>query len=382
MNRISTDSPSTSEPAPATSEFDLLGVLRSLWQWRRPILYVSAAAAIGSLIISLLLPVYYQAETSFLAINPDQANPDIISGTIASKTPLYGNMNDIDRLMAIAESNELVDYLVDEFGLYEHYDIDSTNLKASVKVRRKFRGLYEVTKTPQDAILIEVEDTDPELAAQLANAARQRLDHISKNLIRQALGKTVEVMRRDVENQQNILLGMADSLRILRETYAIFDLETQTEVLTTRSNQIRQRLTSVEAKLAAYRDSRLRGARDSVAKLGVERQGLRSVQASLDSQLALVSIGMEPILAIVEGRTSLSELHNEAKQRLEQFQNAMQSDLSLIATLETAQPPVIKSRPKRSLVVVGATFVAFLLSVLGVLAIENGRRYDWKKITD
>lgn len=369
-------------PQSAEPDFSLLGVLRSLWQWRRPIIITTLVAAIGSVIISLMMTVYFMAETRFLAINPDQANPDIISGTIASKTPLYGNMNDIDRLLAIAESNELVDFLVVKYDLYAHYDIDTSDVKASTKVRRKFHSLYEVTKTPKDAILIEVEDRDPVLAANLANDARDQIDEISRRLIKEALGKTAEVIKRDVETQQEELNMIADSLRKLREEFQLYDLSSQMEVMTTKGSEITQKLTDTEAKLRAYRKQRVRGSQDSIAKLQVLQAGLQSVKVELDSQLNNMSIGMEPMLAMIESRIALSETYNEAKQRQELFENALQSNQSLIAILETAQPPVIKSRPKRMFIVLGATFVAFLLSVLGVLAIENGRQFDWKKITD
>lgn len=369
-------------PQSVDTDFSLLGVLRSLWQWRRPIIITTIVAAVGAVIISLLMADYYTAETRFLAINPDQVNPDIISGTISSKTPLYGNMNDIDRLLAIAESNELVDFLVEKYNLYEHYKIDVSDPKASTKVRRKFHSMYEVTKTPKDAILIEVEDKDPALAAKLANDAREQIDLISRRLIKDALGKTVDVIKRDVETQQVELNQIADSLRKLRATYQLYDLNNQMEVLTTKSSQVNQRLTDMDAKLATYRTSRIRGAQDSIVKLKVVQAGLISVKIELDSQLNMMSKGLEPMLAMIESRASLSKTFNNAKQRQELFENALKSDQSLIAILETAQPPEVKSRPKRMFIVIGATFVAFLLSVLGALAIENGRQFDWKKITD
>lgn len=377
------------EPAPrpttdqaAAYDFSLLGVLRTLWQWRRPIIYTTLTAFVGTIVISLLLTTYYMAETRFLAINPDQANPDVIAGIITTKTPLYGNMNDIDRLMAIAESNELVDFLVNKYNLYEHYDIDTSNVKASTKVRMKFLGLYEVTKTPKDAILIEVEDKDPVLAANLANDARNQIDAISRRLIQNGISKTLEAMQKETMFKEKSMKSLSDSMQQLREKYNIFDLSTQLEIFASKSGKINQQLTSVEAKIAAYRDSKLTGRQDSIAKLTVNQMSLQQVKLEIDSQMVLISQGTEPLLGLIESRASVSKSLNTGRERLELFENVLNSDMTFVAVLEEAQPPVIKSRPKRSMIVIGATFLAFILSVLGVLALEHSKQFDWKKITD
>ena len=54
----------------------LLGVLQTLFKWKKPILITTLIGAVGSIIIVLLLPVYYQSETIFYAASPDLAMPE------------------------------------------------------------------------------------------------------------------------------------------------------------------------------------------------------------------------------------------------------------------------------------------------------------------
>lgn len=368
----------------AEIDFSLLGVLRTLWQWRKSIIYTTLAAIVGAVVISLTLSDYYMSSTSFLAINPDQANPDVIAGAVSSKTALYGNMNDLDRLMAIAESDELADYLIEKHGLYAHYDIDTSDAKASTKVRMKFRDLYEVTKTEKDAILVEVEDKDAVLAAKLANDARDRIDFISRKLIRDAMERSVTLLRLDVEKKKAEFDLASDSIMKLQEKYDIYDLNGQMKDVTAKSNQLKQELTNVSARLAAYKSGRIKikGRQDSIAKLTVLQAGMTNVKAEVDSQLLKISRGVQPMMAMYEVRGSFSRTLNNASHRLELFESALKSQPSLIAVLEVAKPSVIKSRPKRMFIVIGAAMLAFILSILGVLAIDNARQFDWKKITD
>ena len=89
---------------------NLIGVLKTLFRWKKQLIILCGAVGIGSIIIVLLLPVYYKASTTFLAASPDQAKPELLFGEGNLKTEYYGNANDIDRLLTIANSNELVEF--------------------------------------------------------------------------------------------------------------------------------------------------------------------------------------------------------------------------------------------------------------------------------
>lgn len=353
-----------------------------LWRRRKVLIGCTAAAALASIVISLLLPNYYQAETRFLALSPDQSSPETLFGTTGMKPQLYGNMNDIDRLLAIAESNELVNFLVDTFNLYDHYEIERDKPKAAVSVRRKFFGLYEVTKTPRDAIMIEVEDKVPTMAADLANAARERIDFLSRRIIKDAQRQNVGALMGEIKSKESQLLVIGDSLQTLRDYYKIYDLETQQEVLSTQIAEVERDINNTTARIGAFRGSSIQGGRDSIAKLGIALTGLRQSRISLDSQLQRMSSGMSPLMNLRETRANLSRNLNDDTERLKQYEAALRSQQPSIAVLETAREPEIKSRPKRSFIVIGATFVTFILALFGILLIETGKQYPWRDILE
>ncbi|MFN7118926.1 MAG: Wzz/FepE/Etk N-terminal domain-containing protein, partial [Saprospiraceae bacterium] len=202
----------------------LLGVVQTLWNWRKSILLVCVAAVLGTAIISLFLPNYYRATTVFLATSPDQAKPD----ALFSAREYYGNANDVDRLLTIAESNELVEFLVDTFNLYEHYDINKQNPRAAYNVRQKFFSLYEVKKNKRDAIELSVEDRDRELAARIANAAREKIDEIAQKLVKEGQAKAIQTFENQIQVKQALLKNLSDTLIVLSNTYGIYNNIAQT----------------------------------------------------------------------------------------------------------------------------------------------------------
>ncbi len=365
--------------AEETTTANLLDVVRTLFRWKKPILLTSLAAGVLAAVISLLLPVYYQSQTAFLPISPDQQSPENLFGG-GGKSQYYGNANDIDRLMNLAESNELVDHLVDSFNLYEHYDIDPTEARAGLSVAREFLGLYEVTKTSRDAIVISVEDKDPRLAAQLARAAREEVDRLAVDMMRAGRSRTIMALRGDVTEKENELTRLSDSLSAVRERYSIYDIGTQAETLAEQQGSAARSRANLEAQIAAYRNSSLRGARDSIAKIEVQLSGIEGEAGIVTSQLAQLNAGMSRLQTLAEQRGDVSSQLSRDFDRLKQYEAIVGSEASSVVVIEEARVPVLKSRPHRSLIVVGAILAAFILCVLGILFIENSREVNWREI--
>ena len=57
------------------SKENLLGVLETVFKWKKQILRVLIVTAVGSVIISLFLSNYYQSSTLFYAASQDLAKP-------------------------------------------------------------------------------------------------------------------------------------------------------------------------------------------------------------------------------------------------------------------------------------------------------------------
>lgn len=357
----------------------LLNLLRSLWQWRKPIIVFTLAGAILAAIVSMLLPVYFTASTSFLTISPDQISIDGVFGG-EGYTQFYGTGDDIDRLMSVAESDALVDHMVETFRLYAVYDIDSTKKKAPVSVRKEFLGNYGVTKTPRDAIELEIADQDPERAAAMARAARVKINEISLNLIRNTQRRSAESLRGEVVAREQSLADLNERVRQLRAESGIYNTYALAEALAVRNAELDESLAMTQAKIDGYRQRGGRGAQDSIAKYAVQLDGLGSARVALDSQLYRLNGVMGQLNNIEEERRDLNEALSEDRVRLKQFESILRSEQRALEVIEEAKVPVVKSYPVRSLIVVGSAIFCFIAAVMGALLIDTGRRYDWGEV--
>jgi uncharacterized protein involved in exopolysaccharide biosynthesis len=357
----------------------LIGVLQTLFKWKKQILLVCLIAGLGAIVISLLLSNYYMATTTFLVVSPDQAKPEVLYGNGQLKTEYYGNENDIDRIQTIASSNELINFMIDSFRLYEHYDVNPELPKSAFRVRQKFNGLYEVTKTKRDAIELSIEDKDKELAANMANAARNKIDEIARALILKGQQKTITSYQDNIQTKESQLQVLSDTLSKLRKQYGIYDVEAQAEALTTQLSETESKLVRSRAKLGALKETP--GIpRDTIRLLQANVKGLEEEFSNLNGKMEMFNEGMSLVGIIDRQYLEANQTLSEDKERLKQSLSTAQSDIPSILIVETAEVPIVKSRPKRSLIVIGVCAVAFLFSIIGVLLIEAYREINWKEV--
>ncbi|MEM1319330.1 MAG: hypothetical protein AAGG75_03690 [Bacteroidota bacterium] len=358
---------------------NLLEVLKTIFRWKRPIILLCVVAGIGSIVISLFMSNYYAATTIFYAASADLSMPAAVGNTVKDRY-YYGSESDIDRILTLAESNELADYIIKEYNLYKHYEIDTTHVKAPVRVKERFFKLYNVTKTKYDAIELEVEDKDPQMAAKLANAIRDRINQQAQQVIKKSQKKLLDNGSKSLAKKQTMLTSLADSLKNLRQTYGVYSY-TQSETLTELLASAQSTLARENARKQSLESSKL-VPRDTIAYVAALVTGLENQVISLEEQIKEFNEGM----AIVDG---LERIRQEATDQLgldqEQFKQleaAYLAEFPAILLFEQAGVPIIKSRPKRSYLVIGSVFIAFILGVLGVLIFDTYKDINWREIVN
>lgn len=222
----------------------LIEVIRALYRWRKTIRNVCLTALVVSIAVSLSLDDYYEAKTVFYPTSPRLANPELVFGYTGQVTDYFGSDHDLDRLAEIARSREVENFMIQRFRLYEHYGIDSTARNGEHKVRKRLRKHYQVQKNKNDALELTVEDRDPQLAAEMANAAREKINEIAQRLTKESQRKLLAAFENNMKRKQAELERISDTLRRVQEYYGIYDVGAQ-------GAQIASQLSAAEWRLSA-----------------------------------------------------------------------------------------------------------------------------------
>jgi capsule polysaccharide export protein KpsE/RkpR len=367
----------------------LLPILGTLYPWRRRIFRVTAAAFVIAILASLLMKNYYQGKTVFYAASQDLFKPEKVFGGSNNDMYYYGSGEDVDRILTVGNSNEVIDYLVDSFDLWTVYKIKAGSSKARYKIRKAVRANYDIILTKQDALELTVEDTDPERAATLANAATHKIDFLVKSIIKNSQAALVTSYQKAIENKEVIMNSTLDTLMHYRLKSGIYNSGEQTKFLANRLTEVTNTIEREKASLEALRAMQLSPKlRDSLQLIQARITGFQRELDILNSSdtSAIYSL---PRLNINKGRVDLLEsryLRSYEQigydlEKVKLYNAAVEMNVPAIHLIESAEVPLSKHRPKRSVIVLAVTLAAFLFSVLSVFVVESYRRTDWSVMT-
>lgn len=354
----------------------LLDVFVLLYKWRKQLIGVSFLAALLTAGVSLMLPNYYEAHTLFYAASPDLAKPTPV-GHSGEKTYIYGSANDLDRIFSLAKSSEVITHLTESFDLYKHYDIDPEGAKAKYKLLLKLDKRYKTKKTKYDAIDLSFEDTDPELAARICNAAREKIDELAQGIIKSSQKKLIDSHNHAIAEKERKYTEYSDSLATLRTTYGIFSTDSQGEAYGSSLVEAEGSYLKFSSMLAALKGTSV--PQDSISKIRAKVKGYESQVNKLRKDISAFGKGYPKVKNLERTIKDFAAMMNLDKQRLLQLDAKYKSIISAIHLVERAEVPVRKSRPKRSIYVMGIAFMTFVLMALWLIIKQQFDSRNWRE---
>ncbi len=358
---------------------NLLGVLKTLFKWKKQIITVCVIAAIGAVVISLFLDNYYLSYTTFYAASPDQALPEPV-GIATGERDYYGESEDMDRILTIAESNDVANFLINKFKLFEHYDIDSTHKFAAFNVSKVFRSHYNVKKTKYDAIEIAVEDKDPNMAAAMTNAAREKVSEIAQGIIKGGQDIKIKTLRTTIDDKVKYVTELNDSMQVIRKYYGVYNTLTQSEGLAKQISQVESRRARESARRGILASKNRAMWRDTIAMIDAMVSGMDQQLLKLNSMLDQFNQGVGQVELLEQIHEEASEQLSLDQERLKQLEAKRNSYINTIFLVEKGEVPLRKSRPKRSIICLAAVFIAFILSIIVVLILDVYKDVNWRDI--
>ncbi len=323
----------------------LLELIKVIKKWFKSIVLVCTIAVIGTILISLSMDNYFQATTIFYAASSDLAKPAPIGG-FEIPMDYYGRDEDIDRLLSIAGSGELANTIISEFKLAEHYQIKTTTPKGKFKVHEKFQKLFDAKKNKYDAIEVSMEDKDPEIAMQIANRIRNLINEIAQRTVKNSQELLIESYKSNISKKSINLDSLTNRIELEKRKYGIFDTENQGQAL-------------------------------------AEALGLAKTQSQRDfilDQISEFTNGISKVTVLEQEQKEFGLQLSLDKERFKQLLSAKESHFNAIHLIESAEVPLVKSRPKRSILVIGSALISFFFCVLAALIVEKFKSINWKDI--
>ena len=120
--------------------------------------------------------------------------------------------------------------------------------------------------------------------------------------------------------------------------------------------------------------------KDSIVIIRARVNGYKNELAILDTQMSEFNKGMATVEVLGEIQGESSQQLGEDKERYKQIKSAYSSYFPTVHTVEEAETPVVKSRPKRSKLVILAGALSFFFISMAVILIESYKEINWKEV--
>ena len=235
---------------------DLIRLLQIIFKWKKAISITTVIVAILACLVTwFFMPNYYKSSVTFYPSNPIMTDRQVLYSQIAGEIEIdyFGSASDVDRILTLAYTSSLVDYVINNFKLMEHYGIDSTKEFARYNVKKEFLNNYRAIETEYGAIEISVWDQDKMLAMEMANHIVETIDKHNKELLLRDKRMVVKTFQDQVGKKEAYVAALTDSIAQQRKSGAspeqliVLDerLESAVEDLNTNRKLLEQNQTAV-----------------------------------------------------------------------------------------------------------------------------------------
>jgi len=356
-------------------EASLLELLIVLAKHKTLVLGLPAAAAVVSIIVSLLLPNIYTAATKVLPPQQTQSTSAVLAqlGSLASLAggAVSGVKNPNDLYVGMLKSRTVADNLIQRFDLNKLYE-----QKFQSETRRRLAAATMIASGKDGIITIEVDDEDPKRAADLANGYMDELFKLTKVLAVTEASQRRLFFERQLEQAKESLARAEASTRLALQKGGLVMVEGQGRVMAETSARLRAEITVKEIQIGAMRtfaseqNPELQRTQQQMEVLKRELARTEGTSGSRSSSSAESNVkGIENLRLLREMKYNEVTYELLAKQyEIAKIDEA--KDSAIIQVMDRAIEPDRKSKPKRSLIVLLTTLVAVLLAVFFVVVLE------------
>jgi uncharacterized protein involved in exopolysaccharide biosynthesis len=373
------------------SERSLLDYLYVLVKWRRLIAVSFVAVGLLAAGVSLVLPEKWTANTKLLppAEEGDQLGLSMLLGSAvpAGLSGLVGATTPSDRLLTLLDSRHVLGAVVDSHDLMTLYDAPYRDLAIDMLNDRIDRRVEA-----DGTLVIDVTASTPELAARLANDLAAELDEVNRYYKRQQAKSLRAFLGERVQLMQAELKDRAGALQAFQEEHGLVNLEAQilatvevVEAMVMRLLDLETSLGQMTRQVTAGRANRdllimqVEELRKQIRKATGEaieqdddggESSLRSLGPSLKSLPALMFQHAELTLDV----KVREEIVRYLGTKLEEAKYREALNTPTLQILDPATPPKTRSAPRRTLIVLSASVVSLVMSVVLAFLFESWNR--------
>jgi tyrosine-protein kinase Etk/Wzc len=373
-----------------TSTNNFWRLLEVLARRRGLIIGLTLAGTAIAVVVAFLLPIWFTASATLMPPSDvprvaglaDLAQIDVLSG--GTRVPGMITQNDVYARML--GSRRVSDAIIEKHGLRERYGSST-----KTALYKDLADHVTMRVTDEGMLNILVEDHEPQVAAAIATSYVEELIKLNRDLMSTAAREKREFIEaRLTETEIKLKQARQDLQRFQLENRAVnFDEQTRLAV----DQAVQLKVTEAALELDIDMDSRQLGEdnpslQDKRQRLTIVRDQLKQLEwGGADSSFFSMPVSAVPglkgqyesLLTLV--RVSESQFQT-LLELLEQARIQEKEEGPTIAVLDWPDVPDLRSRPQRSLIVIGVFVCTLMLAAVLAMFLEYVRRLREEQSAD
>ena len=207
---------------------------RLLMEYRKPVLLILIGAALLAGLFSspLFITPLFKATVILYPTSTNSTSKVLISTTYQSNKDLmeFGESEQTEQMLQVLNSNRIRDKVIERFDLMKHYGIKSTSKYPFTRLNKIYDSRIKFRRTKYNAVDITVMDSDPAIAATMANDIAELFDSTMNAMQKEVAVKAFQLVEKEYNSLCQEMAVLEDSLNTLRGL-GVFDYESQAEML-------------------------------------------------------------------------------------------------------------------------------------------------------
>jgi len=314
-----------------------------LFKWWKTLAIVTLCSGIVAAGVTLLIPNRYRSVVIFYPV-VTQSVSTLLDVNMSGRKDFgaYGAEEEAERAIQLLESSEVREWIIGWYDLWTHYNIPKDAPRAKTKMYKKFKKNVSFRRTEFNSVEISVLDSDPKVAAGMANDIAGRLDTIKNRLQKERASEGLRIVEESYQALKIRVQEISDSLDVIRKL-GINDYQSQAE----KYNE-------------QYAQAMARGDRRAMDQLEDKLELLATYGGAFITLSAALDLQNEQLVLL--------------EQRRNQISKDATSDIAQKMVVDFAYEADAKTYPKRTLIVLASMFFTLVLCLFFLAGLEQYRR--------
>jgi len=202
--------------------FSSVDLLIYMWKKKWILIIVTFLAGITSIIVSLQITEKYESTVIMFPTTGASISKSLLSANYTGRQSVYGfgEEEQAEQLLQVLSSELVRTRIIEKYNLMEHYEIDPDSKYPYTQLVNQYNDNINFRRTELMSVEISVMDTDPQIAADIANNISDLIDTVYNDMKKARAEAAFELVRKEYMESQRGVGTLRDSLETVSQDMA------------------------------------------------------------------------------------------------------------------------------------------------------------------